>query len=102
MATEEKPSRNEDEYFAKQDAELIKAKRAQLDAERAKAARKQHLMKCPKDGSDLVEREFHNVKIDVCTECNGVWLDAGELEMVRVVDRNPVRRIFGDFFDGLR
>ena len=102
MPIEEKPSRNEDEYFAKQDAELIKKKRAELDAARAKAARSAHLMKCPKDGSDLVEKEFHNVKVDVCSECKGMWLDAGELEMIRVVDRNPVRRIFGDFFAGLR
>ncbi len=102
MPIEEKPSRNEDEYFAKQDAELIKAKRAALDAERAKAARSANLMKCPKDGADLVEREFHNVKIDVCSECKGIWLDPGELEMISYVDRNPVRRIFGDFFSGLR
>ena len=102
MPIEEKPSRNEDEYFAKQDAELIKKKRAQLDAERAKAARSAHLNKCPRDGSDLVEKEFHNVKIDVCSECKGIWLDAGELEMITVVDRNPVRRLFGDFFAGLR
>jgi hypothetical protein len=102
MPIEEKPSRNEDEYFAKQDAELIKAKRAALDAERAKAARSQNLMRCPKDGADLVEREFHNVKIDVCSECKGIWLDPGELELIKVVDRNPVRRLFGDFFDGLR
>ena len=102
MPIEEKPSRNEDEYFAKQDAELIKAKRAALDAERAKAARSQNLMKCPKDGADLVEREFHKVKIDVCSECKGIWLDPGELELIKVVDRNPVRRLFGDFFEGLR
>jgi hypothetical protein len=102
MATEEKPSRNEEEYFARQEAELIKAKRAQLDEARAKAARSAHLMKCPKDGADLKEQEFHKVKVDVCTECKGVWLDPGELELLSMVDRNPVRRVFDDFFKGLR
>ena len=102
MAIEEKPSRNEDEYFAKRDAELLKAKREQLDAERAKAARSEALMKCPKDGSTLQEREFHKVKIDVCTQCKGVWLDPGELEILSMVDRNPVKRLFGDFIEGLR
>ena len=102
MAIEEKPSRNEDEYFARQDAELLKAKRAQLDAERAKAARSQALMKCPKDGSDLTERVFHNVKIDECSECKGVWLDQGELEILAMVERNPVSRVFGDIIKGLR
>ncbi len=102
MATEEKPSRNEEEYFARQEAELMKAKRAQLDAERTKAARSQSMMKCPKDGSELQEREFHHVKIDVCTQCKGVWLDPGELEIVAIQDRNPVKRAFGDFLAGLR
>ena len=102
MATDEKPSRNEEEYFARQEAELLKARRAQLDAERLKTARSQSLMKCPKDGSDLKEREFHHVKIDVCTQCKGVWLDPGELEILALQDRNPVKRIFGDFLAGLR
>ena len=102
MPIEEKPSRNEDEYFARQDAELMKAKRAALDAERAKAARSQSKMKCPKDGADLKERVFHNVKIDGCPECNGVWLDPGELEILAMHDRNPVSRVFGDFIKGLR
>jgi len=102
MAIEEKPSRNEDEYFARQDAELMKAKRAELDAARAKAARAETKMKCPKDGSDLKERVFHNVKIDECAECKGVWLDQGELEILAMVDRNPVSRVFSDLIKGLR
>ena len=103
MAIEEKPSRNEDEYFARQDAELMKARRAQLDAERAKAAAaSQATMKCPKDGTPLKERVFHHVKIDGCPQCNGVWLDPGELEILAMVDRNPVSRVFGDFIKGLR
>ncbi len=102
MAIEEKPSRNEDEYFARQDAELMKAKRAQLDAERAKAAASQTAMRCPKDGTALKERVFHNVKIDGCPTCNGVWLDPGELEILAMTERNPVSRVFGDFIKGLR
>ena len=79
---DEKPSRNEDEYFVKQDAELLKQRRASLDAERASRERKAHFMKCPKCGADLKEREYNHVKVDACAECGGVWLDAGELEMV--------------------
>jgi hypothetical protein len=82
MPIEEKPSRNEDEYFVKLDAELLKQRRAQLDAERAARERKAHLMKCPKCGGELKEREYNHVKIDACSECGGVWLDAGELELV--------------------
>jgi Zn-finger nucleic acid-binding protein len=42
------------------------------------------------------------VKIDVCTQCKGVWLDPGELEILAIQDRNPVKRVFGDFLAGLR
>ena len=83
----EKPSRNEDEYFIKLDAELLRARRAELDAQRAAAERHSHFMKCPRDGGDLVEREYHHVKVDVCNECGGVWLDRGELEQVAGTDR---------------
>jgi hypothetical protein len=39
-------------------------------------------MKCPKCGEPLKERSFQKVLIDQCTGCNGIWLDAGELEQV--------------------
>ena len=86
--TENKPSRNEDEYFVKQDAEAIKEYRARLDAERLQKERKSHFMKCPKCGADLAEREMSHVKVDVCTECGGMWLDAGELDLVRDARRS--------------
>ncbi|GMV09054.1 MAG TPA: zf-TFIIB domain-containing protein [Gemmatimonadaceae bacterium] len=96
---EHKPSRTEDEYFVKQDAELIKAQRARLDDERAHAERQSHYMKCPKCGNDLVETEFHHIKIDRCSECHGVWFDAGEVEMMEHIDqsqlRSFVRAMFG-------
>ena len=92
---EEKPSRNEDEYFVKQDAELIKAQRAKLDAARAKAERLSHRNKCPKCGCDLKEIDFHHVKIDQCPECQGMWLDKGELEMIdQHVDKSQLRGFF--------
>jgi hypothetical protein len=82
MAMEEKPSRNEDEYFVRLDAELMKERRARLDSERFKLERSAHHNKCPKCGCDLKEREHHHVKVDECPECGGMWLDKGELEMV--------------------
>ena len=87
MATDEKPSRNEDEYFAKLDADLMKERRARLDAERDKAERSSHLNKCPRCGVDLREKEYHGVKIDQCADCGGLWLDKGELEMIEDIDR---------------
>ncbi|MFP5354308.1 MAG: zf-TFIIB domain-containing protein [Gemmatimonadota bacterium] len=93
-----KPSRTEDEYFVKQDAELIKEQRARLDAERAKAERKSHYMKCPKCGADLRETDFHQIKIDRCPDCHGVWFDAGEVEMMEHVDQSQIRAFVRSMF----
>ena len=82
-----KPSKTEDEYFVKLDAELIKEQRARLDAERAAAERKSHFGKCPKCGGTLFETEFHHIKLDKCPDCHGVWLDAGELQMLEHAPR---------------
>jgi len=86
MPIDEKPSRNEDEYFARQNAELIKEMRAKLDADRTKTPQQQKLT-CPRDGTQLVETESELVKIDTCPQCKGVWLDAGELDQLRLVNR---------------
>lgn len=96
---DEKPSRSEEEYFKKRDMEMIAEQRTRLDAERKRAERSTHYMKCPKCGADLKEREFHRVKIDVCTECHGVFLDAGELDLIARIDTSRVggfvRSLFG-------
>jgi Zn finger protein HypA/HybF involved in hydrogenase expression len=96
---DEKPSRNEDEFFKKQDAELIAAQRTKLDAERVRAERSSHYMKCPKCGGNLKEQSFHQIKIDTCPECHGIWLDAGEMDLISRIDQSRVggfvRSLFG-------
>jgi uncharacterized protein len=37
-------------------------------------------MRCPLDNASMREVPRRGVKIDVCPECRGIWLDAGELE----------------------
>lgn len=98
MSTHHKPTHNEDEYFAKHDAELLKERRAALDVQRAKTERASHFMKCPKCGADLKEKKFHSMVIDVCPECNGTWMDAGELEMLGMVKRSELQRFVGSLF----
>ena len=87
MPTDEKPSRNEDEYFARQNAEIIREMRAKLDAERKKAERSASTGKCPRCSGDLKEQHVEDVKIDECQDCHGVWLDSGELEQLRRVNK---------------
>jgi hypothetical protein len=98
MATEEKPSRNEEEYFARVNAELIKERRAALDKARSSTERQAHYMKCPKCGADLQEVEHHHVKVDRCPECKGVWLDAGEIEMIEHAGDSGARGFLGSLF----
>ena len=87
MATDEKPSRNEDEYFGKRNLELIHEMRMKLDAERKQAERVAHRNKCPRCGGDLTEQQAEQVKIDECSDCGGIWLDKGELDQLRRVNR---------------
>lgn len=82
MTREDQPSRNEDEYFVKQDAELLKQMRAKLDAERASSGKTQGQMKCPRCAATLEEKQYHHAVVDVCPKCNGMWLDAGEAEII--------------------
>ncbi len=82
--------RNEDEYFAQQDAELLRKQREKNEAAALEAERKTHYMKCPKDGHDLDSSEFHGVQIETCPHCGGMWLDAGELQVLAKEQRQAL------------
>lgn len=68
----------ENEYFRRQEQELIEKMKAKLAAEQTEVS----ALDCPKCEGKLVESDFEGVKIDVCNQCHGVWLDAGELAQV--------------------
>lgn len=89
--------RNEDEYFARESADLIARLRVELDAEREARERAAHRMRCPRCGGHLAERLHHGVKIDECAECGGVFLDKGELEILEHLDHGgpDLNRFFG-------
>lgn len=44
-------------------------------------------MRCPTDGSRLVEIERSDVLVDACPSCRGVWLERGELDKILVKER---------------
>ena len=98
MSHHHKPTHNEDEYFAKHDAELLKERRSMLDVQRGTQERASHFMKCPKCGADLKEKKFHSMVIDVCPDCNGTWMDAGELETLGMVKQSELQRFVGSLF----
>jgi Zn-finger nucleic acid-binding protein len=100
----DKPSRNEDEYFAREDAELMRKQRERAQAAALEAERKTHYMKCPKDGYDLTSSQYHGVQIEICPHCGGMWLDAGELEAVAPHEEhsNLLTRVLSDALSTFR
>jgi len=101
--SEIKPSRNEDEYFARRDAELLNTTRAQQASLREQIERQKHIMKCPRCGGDLTKVTLHNVEVDICSEGHGTWLDAGEMELLmKFEEPGLLRRVFLDVVSGIR
>ena len=39
-------------------------------------------MDCPACKNAMITLELEGVEIDYCTDCGGIWLDAGELELL--------------------
>jgi hypothetical protein len=91
-----KPSQNEDEYFARKDAEWLRERRAALDAERAAKETAEKRPKCPRCSAALEEHAFGTLKVDMCPTGHGVWLDGGELEMVLHLPRAEFLRVVGE------
>ena len=97
----QKPSEREEEYFVRMEferrrqAETEKHKRdTQEEKERLKSL---HFMKCPKCGMELIEIDYRGVKVDKCSGCEGVWLDAGELEAVAGLEKSVLDGLFSVF-----
>jgi len=81
-----RPSRTEEDYFARQEFEKLK-KHHDEEFKKLKEAEKKklkelHHMHCPKCGSDMIELEYQHIKIDECPECGGIYFDKGELDEV--------------------
>jgi len=43
-------------------------------------------MRCPKCRSDMLQIDVQGTEVDRCSVCNGIWLDAGEIEVLRNKD----------------
>ena len=95
------PSDKEEEYFARIEFE----KRRKLQEEQLRAIeeaekirlKELHYMCCPKCGMELHEIELRNVKVDKCFGCEGIWLDAGELETLMSLDKKLSDKVLGIF-----
>jgi Zn-finger nucleic acid-binding protein len=56
-------------------------------------------MDCPVCKIGMITLELSEVEIDYCTGCKGVWLDAGELEML-LDDEGKAQKLISSFSKG--
>jgi hypothetical protein len=96
-----KPSEQEEEYFARMEIERKKKEEEENQGKLAEAEKRKlkelHYMKCPKCGMQLMEINYKSIRIDKCSGCEGVWLDAGELETLSQLEKPGLDKLFGVF-----
>ncbi|WP_005033220.1 zf-TFIIB domain-containing protein [Holophaga foetida] len=49
--------------------------------------------RCPRCHVELEEVQEHGVSVDRCTQCGGVWLDAGEINALAGVEHGILARL---------
>ena len=101
---------SENEWFLKHETELLdQARREREEREKKRAAnesaaalkelRERHWMKCPKCGHDMRTESRSGVDIDICTHCEGIYFEAGELDTFlrqkQSVRRGIIRGLLG-------
>ncbi len=96
--------RKVDQWFRENEKrflEEIRAKREQKIREqqtveeqrRLEELRRRHWMHCPKCGQDMAEQDLQGIKVDICSGCEGIFFDRGELETL-VAKKAEERRGF--------
>jgi hypothetical protein len=97
-----KPSNGEQEYFLHKEIDRrrteAKERQTALRIEDRERARTVHHMKCPKCGMQLEEIALGGVRVDKCFSCEGLWLDKGELELIRQEDTGFMGRVLEIFY----
>lgn len=79
-----KPTANEEEFFAREEAEKLHRLHSEKlkgnDQAKAEEEKKLHWMKCPKCGYGLETIKWRSVDVDKCFRCGVIVLDDGEIE----------------------
>jgi len=92
-----KPSSAEEEYFAREEIKRKEQEKIKLSHQEREKLKQLHWMRCPKCGQELKEILFRNATIDRCSNCGGVFLDDGELELLAGQEGNMLRSILDLF-----
>ena len=46
---------------------------------------------------ELIALDYKGVEVNKCSECEGIWFDAGELEAVSRLEKSGIDKLFGVF-----
>ena len=107
MDTRKERKKKEDKWFHENEKKLleeIRRKReerqreafAEADRARLEALKKAHWLCCPKCGQAMETRDHKGVEVEVCTMCEGVFFDRGELEGLLEKEIEARRNFFFD------
>ncbi len=92
---------NEADYMARQEFEkkkmLVEQQQTKMEEEKKKMLMELHYMNCPKCGMRLIEIDYRGIEIDKCSNCDGIWLDAGEMEEISKLDQGILSNWFANF-----
>jgi hypothetical protein len=95
------PSEKEEEYFARIEIERKKKieeeKLKRIAEEEKRKLKELHYMRCPKCGMELSEIDYKGVNVDRCFSCDGVWLDAGEIDLLSKLEKPALDKLFSVF-----
>ena len=53
-------------------------------------------MDCPVCKSAMITLELNDVEIDFCCDCDGIWLDSGEIELL-IADVQQAQKLLNSF-----
>jgi len=70
----------EDLYFAERDRKLLEKLRGAKEGETDDALKAAVSGRCPKCGTRLQQHTVHNVSVEECADCHGMWVDHGSLQ----------------------
>ena len=81
---------NEDSYFAAKEHELIEVLKTEFHNTEA-ARREAQMMSCPKCSGKFAKYKIMGVVLDRCDNCEGIWLNKGDLAgILRQQARGPL------------
>ncbi len=89
----------EEEYFRRKDRESLQRLREHLREGRDEGGAAAPTMQCPRCPGRLHEDTYDDVTIERCDTCQGVWLDAGELEHL-ISQEKPANQWLKAFWPG--